>query len=116
MFKGRESATGRAARRPALQSPPLKALGMMMLETSYHVGANAMLCLLAAGAGSADCPADLKAIRATIDKAGSLAGSGASSPAKGKVTVETGTSAGDDLATGACVAPAATGFQRGLSK
>lgn len=54
----------------ALQSPPLQALGSMILRTSYNTGANAMLCLLAARAGSTDCTDGLKTVRGAVDKAG----------------------------------------------
>jgi hypothetical protein len=39
----------------SLQSPPPKAFGLTILQTSYSTWANPMLCLLAAKAGSADC-------------------------------------------------------------
>ena len=39
----------------SLTSPPLEAMGTMILETSYNTGANAFLCLLAVNAGSTDC-------------------------------------------------------------
>lgn len=54
----------------ALQSPPLREFGSMILRTSYNTGANAMLCLLATRAGSTDCTDGLKTVRAAIDKAG----------------------------------------------
>jgi len=54
----------------SLTSPPLSAMGGMILETSYNTGANAMLCLLAVNAGSTKCEDGLKVIRGQIDKAG----------------------------------------------
>lgn len=54
----------------SLTSPPLSAMGGMILETSYNTGANAMLCLLAVNAGSTNCEDGLKVIREQIDKAG----------------------------------------------
>jgi len=54
----------------SLTSPPLNAMGGMILETSYNTGANAMLCLLAVNAGSTKCEDGLKVIRGQIDKAG----------------------------------------------
>ena len=54
----------------SLESPPMKAFGTMVLETSYNTGANAMLCLLAVKSGSKDCTEGLKSIRSAIDKSG----------------------------------------------
>jgi D-alanyl-D-alanine carboxypeptidase/D-alanyl-D-alanine-endopeptidase (penicillin-binding protein 4) len=54
----------------ALESPPLSAFGTMVLETSYNTGANALLCLLAATAGSTTCTDGLTTIREAIDKSG----------------------------------------------
>ncbi|MEE2034982.1 D-alanyl-D-alanine carboxypeptidase/D-alanyl-D-alanine endopeptidase [Rhodococcus chondri] len=52
----------------SLESPPLKTFGSMILQTSYNTGANAMLCLLAARAGSTNCEDGLSSIRSVIDK------------------------------------------------
>jgi serine-type D-Ala-D-Ala carboxypeptidase/endopeptidase (penicillin-binding protein 4) len=54
----------------SLKSPPLSAFGAMILETSYNTGANAVLCLLAAHAGSATCADGLKAMRPVLNRAG----------------------------------------------
>jgi serine-type D-Ala-D-Ala carboxypeptidase/endopeptidase (penicillin-binding protein 4) len=54
----------------SLASPPLHAFGTMILETSWNTGANAVLCMLAAHAGSTKCADGLKAMRAVLDKAG----------------------------------------------
>ena len=45
----------------------------MILKTSYNTGANAMMCLLAAKAGSTDCIDGLKTVHEQIDKAGLVA-------------------------------------------
>jgi serine-type D-Ala-D-Ala carboxypeptidase/endopeptidase (penicillin-binding protein 4) len=134
-----------------LQSPPISAFGTMILKTSYNTGANALMCQLAAHAGSTDCLDGLTPMRALVTTAGlvpddvvlidgqgadpasvtpeqmvkwlrwtqtrpwkdvfkagqpvlgesgSLASSGAASPAKGKVAAKTGTSAHPDPGTG----------------
>lgn len=57
----------------AITSPPLEAFGTMILKTSYNTGANAMMCLMAARAGSPDCIDGLKAVHEQIDKAGLVA-------------------------------------------
>ncbi|MBV9358202.1 MAG: D-alanyl-D-alanine carboxypeptidase/D-alanyl-D-alanine-endopeptidase [Chloroflexi bacterium] len=54
----------------SLTSPPLSAIGTMILETSYNTGANTVLCLLAVHQGSTSCVDGLKAIRGLIDQAG----------------------------------------------
>ncbi len=54
----------------SFHSPPLSALGSMILVTSYNTGANAFLCLLAVRAGSSECTDGLKTIRSLIIKAG----------------------------------------------
>ncbi|MBV9602870.1 MAG: D-alanyl-D-alanine carboxypeptidase, partial [Chloroflexi bacterium] len=54
----------------SLTSPPLSAIGAMILQTSYNTGANAVLCLLAVHAGSTNCVDGLKAIRSVIEQAG----------------------------------------------
>lgn len=54
----------------AYVSPPLSTIAGMVLRTSYNTGANAFLCLIAVGAGSADCVDGLKTITALADKAG----------------------------------------------
>jgi D-alanyl-D-alanine carboxypeptidase/D-alanyl-D-alanine-endopeptidase (penicillin-binding protein 4) len=54
----------------SLSSPPLSAIGAMILETSYNTGANAVLCLLAVHQGSSDCVDGLQAIRSVIGQAG----------------------------------------------
>lgn len=135
----------------ALQSPPISALGAMILKTSYNTGANTLMCLLAVHSGSTDCTDGLEPMRALVTKAGlvaddvvlvdgqgadpasvtpaqmvqwlrwtqtrpwkdafkagqpvlgesgSLASSGAESPAKGKIAAKTGTSAYPDPGTG----------------
>jgi D-alanyl-D-alanine carboxypeptidase/D-alanyl-D-alanine-endopeptidase (penicillin-binding protein 4) len=65
--KGSYSAAQQLA---SLKSPPLRAIGTMILATSYNTGANALMCLLAAHAGSTNCLEGLKPMRALIDKAG----------------------------------------------
>ncbi|WP_246630085.1 D-alanyl-D-alanine carboxypeptidase/D-alanyl-D-alanine endopeptidase [Modestobacter lapidis] len=57
-------------RMAALTSPPMKAFGRMILETSYNTGANALLCLLAAHGGSPDCLDGLQAVHHQLDRAG----------------------------------------------
>jgi len=57
----------------SITSPPLEAFGTMILKTSYNTGANAMMCLLAARAGSADCVDGLTTMHEQIDKAGLVA-------------------------------------------
>ncbi len=52
-----------------LTSPPLERFGTMILLTSYDTGANAVLCLLAAGRGSTHCTDGLKSIREQVDAA-----------------------------------------------
>ncbi|MBJ8344149.1 D-alanyl-D-alanine carboxypeptidase/D-alanyl-D-alanine-endopeptidase [Antrihabitans sp. YC2-6] len=54
----------------SLQSPPLSAMGAMILETSYNAGANDFLCLLAVERGSTDCAAGLETIYDLAGKAG----------------------------------------------
>ncbi|MGH9280810.1 MAG: D-alanyl-D-alanine carboxypeptidase/D-alanyl-D-alanine endopeptidase [Acidimicrobiales bacterium] len=54
----------------SLKSPPLSAMGTMILETSYNTGANAFMCLLAVKAGSTDCTAGLDTMYETAEKAG----------------------------------------------
>lgn len=60
----------KAQRLAALESPPLKEFGKMILATSYNTGANALLCHLAVNAGSTDCLDGLQPIRDLIDEAG----------------------------------------------
>jgi serine-type D-Ala-D-Ala carboxypeptidase/endopeptidase (penicillin-binding protein 4) len=57
----------------ALTSPPLERFGTMIVKTSWNTGANAMMCLLAAKAGSTDCIDGLKTMHEQIDKAGLVA-------------------------------------------
>ena len=54
----------------SLTSPPMKAFGRMILETSYNTGANALMCLLAAHGGSPDCIDGLEAVHQQLDRAG----------------------------------------------
>lgn len=54
----------------SLDSPPLSAIGKMILETSYNTGGNAVMCMLAVHAGSTNCLDGLKTIRALIGEAG----------------------------------------------
>jgi serine-type D-Ala-D-Ala carboxypeptidase/endopeptidase (penicillin-binding protein 4) len=54
----------------SLRSPPLSAMGSMILEVSYNKGANAFLCLLAVERGSTDCNAGLETLYATASAAG----------------------------------------------
>ncbi|MCZ2826177.1 MULTISPECIES: D-alanyl-D-alanine carboxypeptidase/D-alanyl-D-alanine endopeptidase [unclassified Modestobacter] len=54
----------------ALTSPPLSALGRMILETSYNTGANALMCLLAVHGGSTDCIDGLAAVHHQLALAG----------------------------------------------
>ena len=54
----------------SLSSPPLSAIGSMILETSYNTGANTILCLLAVHAGSTSCSDGLTPIRTLIQQAG----------------------------------------------
>lgn len=46
----------------SLQSPPLSAIGTMVLETSWNTGANDLMCLLAVELGSTDCTDGLRTI------------------------------------------------------
>ncbi|MPY92217.1 MAG: D-alanyl-D-alanine carboxypeptidase/D-alanyl-D-alanine-endopeptidase [Acidimicrobiia bacterium] len=57
----------------SLTSPPLSEFGSMILETSYNTGANALMCLMAASAGSEDCIDGLKTVHEKIDEAGLVA-------------------------------------------
>lgn len=59
-----------AQRVAALTSPPLSALGRMVLETSYNTGANALMCLLAVHGGSTDCIDGLAAVHHQLGRAG----------------------------------------------
>src|SRR6202022_496517 len=54
----------------SLTSPPLSEVGTMILQTSYNTGANAVLCLLAAHAGSTNCLDGLQPIRTQLNQAG----------------------------------------------
>ena len=54
----------------SLKSPPLSALGSMILEVSYNAGANAFLCLLAVDAGSKDCNDGLETMYDLAEEAG----------------------------------------------
>lgn len=54
----------------SIESPPMSAMGRMILEISYNAGANAFLCLLAVEAGSHDCVEGLKTMNALVKKAG----------------------------------------------
>ncbi len=54
----------------SLDSAPLSAEGSMILQTSYNTGANALLCQLAAHAGSTSCLDGLPVIRTLTDLAG----------------------------------------------
>jgi D-alanyl-D-alanine carboxypeptidase/D-alanyl-D-alanine-endopeptidase (penicillin-binding protein 4) len=54
----------------SLISPPLSAMGTMILETSYNTGANAFMCLLAVERGSTDCLDGLDTIYALAGEAG----------------------------------------------
>lgn len=54
----------------SLTSPPLGALGRMVLDTSYNTGADGLMCVLAGKAGSTQCLDGLKTIREQIAKAG----------------------------------------------
>ena len=54
----------------ALTSPPMRAFGRMILETSYNTGANALMCLLAAHGGSPDCLDGLQAVHHQLGRAG----------------------------------------------
>jgi serine-type D-Ala-D-Ala carboxypeptidase/endopeptidase (penicillin-binding protein 4) len=65
--KGSYTAAERVA---AFRSPPISAMGSLVLKTSYNTGANAMLCLLAVHEGSTDCLDGLAPIRAVVKKAG----------------------------------------------
>ena len=54
----------------SIESPPMKAMGSMILETSYNAGSNTFLCLLAVELGSTDCTDGLKTIDALVVDAG----------------------------------------------
>lgn len=54
----------------ALESPTLGQMGTMIMETSYNVGANSLLCLLAVEHGSHDCIDGLETVYALAEKAG----------------------------------------------
>lgn len=54
----------------SLKSPPLSALGSMILEVSYNAGANAFMCLLAVEAGSTDCEKGLETMYELAEEAG----------------------------------------------
>lgn len=54
----------------SLSSPPLGAFGRMVLDTSFNTGADGLLCVLAAKAGSTKCLDGLNTIREQIVKAG----------------------------------------------
>jgi D-alanyl-D-alanine carboxypeptidase/D-alanyl-D-alanine-endopeptidase (penicillin-binding protein 4) len=54
----------------SIDSPPMSAMGRMILEISYNAGSNAFLCLLAVHAGSHECVDGLKTMDALIEKAG----------------------------------------------
>ena len=54
----------------SLDSPPLSAMGAMILETSYNTGANAFMCLLAVDRGSTDCTDGLDTIYQLAEEAG----------------------------------------------
>ncbi|MFH5232537.1 D-alanyl-D-alanine carboxypeptidase/D-alanyl-D-alanine-endopeptidase [Antrihabitans spumae] len=54
----------------SIESPPVAAMGAMILETSYNAGANAFLCMLAVKAGKTDCLAGIETIYGLVEKAG----------------------------------------------
>jgi D-alanyl-D-alanine carboxypeptidase/D-alanyl-D-alanine-endopeptidase (penicillin-binding protein 4) len=54
----------------SIESPPMSAMGRMILEMSYNAGSNAFLCLLAVKLGSHDCVDGLKTLDALVKRAG----------------------------------------------
>lgn len=54
----------------SIESPPMSAMGRMILEISYNAGSNAFLCLLAVKAGSKSCTDGLKTVTGLVDRAG----------------------------------------------
>jgi D-alanyl-D-alanine carboxypeptidase/D-alanyl-D-alanine-endopeptidase (penicillin-binding protein 4) len=59
-----------ATKLASIQSPPMGAMGRMILETSYNAGSNAFLCLLAVKLGSTNCTEGLQTVNALVKKAG----------------------------------------------
>lgn len=53
-----------------LESPTLAQMGKMIMEISYNVGANSLMCLLAVEAGSDDCTDGLATVYALAEEAG----------------------------------------------
>ncbi|MGH9271946.1 MAG: D-alanyl-D-alanine carboxypeptidase, partial [Ilumatobacteraceae bacterium] len=54
----------------ALESPTIAQMGSMIMETSYNVGANTFMCLLAVERGSDDCIDGLETVYSLAGEAG----------------------------------------------